>query len=226
MEVARARLTARSFSSSQLPLCLHQRTHTVFLNTMTVLRLTQLLMALATLVAIVAAAASPSADDWSVSSVSKTVELSGSVLTANEVHVFRLPAGVAEPTKPEQEVPLYYFAVSKEDALALSWAECTAVFGVGVSAHQRAILDVVPAGTDDASESVLYAVKVPTSFFVRTHPEVELPDVTLTLNLNLLHQSQPLPKEIAQRDTQNLLWVGDAQPRTVYGTDKARLKVR
>jgi oligosaccharyltransferase complex subunit alpha (ribophorin I) len=192
------------------------------------------------------AKASPSAQDWRVTNIVRTLELGGTVTTLSDIHVIRAPAGAEEPASDDDPARPYYFAFSQADASKISILEATVKFGVGVTAKQRGILPVQDEGLLDADTSRdrftqhlplgnessvasrlhLYSVQIPAAYLRRAHKEEQVPDITIYLHALLLHASVPLPTSVAQTESQFLLWSGDASPVAVYDVEVSKVKVK
>lgn len=180
-------------------------------------------------------AAGPQTDDWTVSSIARTVEL-GTVASLSDVHVIRPPPGTAEPTK-EDEVKPYYFTLFGHEAKHVSGLEATARYGPGVLPRQRAVLRVaeqgpmeLPGSWAEANATVtrphLYYIKLPLHFLQPAQGEEAVPDLTITVTGMLTHASVPLPKSVSQTESQYLLWKGSAAPITPYGAGSGRVRVK
>ena len=185
-----------------------------------------------------ARARGPAPEDWRVTSIVRTVDLGGTVTTLSDTHVIRGHAHAPLPSS-DGEVEPYYFAFSPSDASHLSALEATVKFGVGITPQQRGILAVQDEGPLDvdvqqylsSNQSAtarprLYSVRLPAAYLQRAREEEQVPDITVTVQAHLFHTSEPLPLSVGQKDSQFLLWRGDASPIAVYDVEKARVKVK
>jgi hypothetical protein len=163
--------------------------------------------------------------DFHLLSAVRSVDLaSGSLARIQDIHVVRLPAArQRDSTHAELD---YFLALSAAEAAQLSFFECLAKSGGGLQASDRAVLQPERVVGASLPGSQLFRVALPARFFAQQHDTVDAPDVTLTCASVVLHQAAPLPREVAQKEDMFLHWRGDSAPRTLYGADKGRVKVR
>lgn len=193
-----------------------------------------------------------SSSDWTNLNYVKTIDLGGSV--THSLYNLNLEPGSSLSSQPIESsisnttslTPSssgngypYIISLSRQESIALSSSEVTVKLGSGSTPKQRAILTLNPLLDSDqpspttiqesedngsASSSRLYAFYLPEHLFPISKDEDQALSVTIAMTLN--HVTSPLPKEVEQKGEQKLVWTDDVGLRSIYETQKGRVKVR
>lgn len=156
--------------------------------------------------------------DWAQQSLTKTLELGGSVSRLSI-------EATATPTATSKDGEPLYFNVF------LSGAEYAAL--------SSASIDIEPAkGAQGGSESLKRLTPSPNGLIEGANTTysvgVEVPRsatngrgaLKFTFSARLLHVSSPMPAAVPQNEQPLLLWRGDAEVRTPYATKRAEFRVK
>lgn len=179
----------------------------------------------------------PPASDFLVHSISVNHELGGILHQTSQLHLIQQPDVSASADEQSTTASRYFIGLSPQEAAALSHSEVNLKFGPGILPEQRAVAPLHPEGSvltshadNDASADLthLYSIELPPAFLQRNDKahNVVTPNITVSVDLLFHKVSQPLPKQIGQKDAPSLLWEGDSIPRAVYGAGKVRVKAR
>ncbi len=166
--------------------------------------------ALALACAAPALAATFDASAWTALSINKELELHGSVAQAIVTHTVKPSSAASAALRP------YFLAFSVEEYERISYIDAVLDGGEG----KFAALQLKEEGLDpEDSTSRLFSLLLP--------PDVARSGEALNLQVraSFNHLTEPMPKQVGQKDSQFLFWQGDVGVRSPYKTEKGRVKV-